>query len=91
MVKSLHFHDLLLYVNQGITDAEIPHHTEVQTAIIDTWKVWFAGLKVELQVIFVHHFLNSHAYCLSYYRILLALLPSPLISGWHETIHLISV
>ncbi|KAF8632304.1 hypothetical protein AX17_004881 [Amanita inopinata Kibby_2008] len=45
VVESQYFCELLLFMCDDIEDHNIPRRTKTRSAVIDTWKKWFEGLK----------------------------------------------
>src|SRR6266481_8186501 len=54
VIESPEFRNILLLCCESLRDKDIPHHTKIRDAIINTWKEQFLILSKDMQVCCFH-------------------------------------
>jgi hypothetical protein len=50
IIESHKFHDLLIFMREGLKEDDIPHLTRLREAVIEAWHRWFSILRTKLSV-----------------------------------------
>lgn len=56
VVENQQFRDLLTLFRPDFAEEDVPHRTKIRTAIIESWAIWFEGLKEILSVSICYKF-----------------------------------